>query len=141
MEVFPEGVIETGKTYKIELHFPGANWLTLQGVKLKVLLNCDSLDIGAKWIAATGDTLFLEYHLKATGRYLTHGELFQEAIKTADDGAMWIDCIDLGEREGILTPDVPMPEWLKDWKLIAGVIITGLVLLIALPYSYKRKAK
>ena len=80
----------------------------------------------------------MTYHLKASGRSLTHGQMFDNCIKSAYEGAIWIDCIDLGERESLFEPETPLPEVIsKNWKWLIGIVITVLVLLVILPYGYK----
>jgi len=139
LKVWPDDLIEYGHAYKMELHFPELSWLGGQAVKVKVLWNLDALDIGSNWTTSGGDTWFLSYHLKATERVITHGEVFNLGIKLAYDGAMWIDAIDLGEYESLLIPDTPLPEAIsKNWKWLVGIVITVLVLLVILPYGYTK---
>ena len=147
MKIMPNDLILDTHTYKMELYFPGLSWVSGQVIKAKVLGLLDSYDIGAFWTCPFGsDSWFLTYHLKATGRIITHEQMFDNCITPICDRAMWIDCIDLGEREDLLAPDQPLPEWLKnlpeiikkDWKWFLAGVIGILVLLIVFPHSYKR---
>lgn len=140
MKVWPDDLIEYDHTYKMELHFPDLSWLDGQIVKVKILALLDSYDIGANWTCPLGsDTWFLTYHLKATGRKITHGDMFVWCISPTYEVVMWIECIDLGERESLLVPDTPLPEVIsKNWRWLVGIIITVLVLLVILPYGYTK---
>lgn len=149
MKVYAQDLILDNHTYKMELHFPGLSWVSGQAVKLKILTLLDGYDIGADWTCPLGgDTWFLTYHVKATGRQITHGEMFDWCIYPTADSVLWVDCIDLGIVEPLFEPDIPLPEWLKDlglnWKMIVIAVISILVALVALkalPYGRRRKAK
>lgn len=146
MNVWPDDVLEYEHNYKMEIHFPELGWLQGQWVKVKILWNLDAMSIGSNWITGGADTWYLFYHLKASGVVVTHREVFNEAIKTVYDGAMWIDAVDLGEEEPLFTPDVSLPEFIKKipgslgkyWGSLLAIIIIILVLLVILPYGYKR---
>lgn len=148
-QIMPKDLILDTHTYKMELHLPGLSWISGQGAKVKILSNLDSYDIGASFSCPVGDSWFLTYHLKATGRIITHGEMFDNCITPVYDRTMWIDCIDLGVIEPLFTPDIPLPEplvkagkdfltWLKDYWYIGMVFI---VAVLTIPLFYKRGKK
>ena len=159
MKVWPDDLIEYDHKYKMELAFPELSWLGGFSVRYQIDALCQTYNIRASWELPIGsDVWFLSYHLTATGREITHGEMFTNCIKPAYDGAMWIDCIDLGEVKAAWDPTELYPglipeEWVKalkdladtiktNWKLIAGIIlaiILSLVALKVLPYGGKRK--
>jgi len=151
LKVWPDDLLEYEHNYKMELAFPELSWLGGFSVRYQIDALCHTYNIRASWELPLGsDVWFLSYHLTATGREITHGEMFTNCIKPAYDAAMWIDCIDLGEVTAVFTPEelYPglFPEWLKDfpeaisknckWLITVAIII--LVLLVVLPYGYKR---
>lgn len=141
MKVYSEELILATHSYKMELHFPGLSWLRGQIVKVKILWNLDAMSIGANWTTGGADTWYLFYHLKASGVSITHGKVFNEAIKTAYDDVIWIEAVDLGEEEPLFTPDIPLPQWLKDWKWLGVIVIVILAFLVALSMGYKRRKR
>ena len=138
MKVWPEDLLEYEHNYKMEIHFPGMSKLVGVGVYFKTLTLLDNYDIGANWTYTEDSWILNNYHLKASGRTLTHGQMFNNCIKPAYDGAMWIDAFDMGERESLFPPDIPLPESLKEWKGLLGIAIVILMLLVILPYAYRK---
>lgn len=133
-----------GQHYKATVYFEGMTWYNYVWYTQRILWLLDGLSVGANWISGKDDTWYLFYHLKASGVSVTHSEVI-DTIMHVYDRAQVIEIEDLEAVEPILTPDVPLPEWLKvmgnNWKLIAGITLASLALLVILPSGYKKRKK
>jgi len=138
MKVYPDQVIESGYNYKMEIYFEGMTWYNYAWFTQRILWLLDGMSIGANWISGSDDTWYLFYHLKASGATVTHSQIF-DTVNTVYERAVLVENIDLEEREPLFEPDTPLPEVIsKNWKWLVAIVITVLVLLVILPYGYKK---
>jgi len=142
--IFAEDLILYGQQYNMEVQFLG-NYLSVWWTRLQVIGNCRNMGFGANFKLTKDDTWILNYRLLDENKAITHQEFFDEAVRSVSENAMWGNRVEAGEQGGVITGSglfkwlQSIPEFLgKDWKGLAGVIIILLVLLVLLPYGYKR---
>jgi len=140
--------------YKMTVFFEGMTWYNYVWFTQRILWLLDGLSVGAKWISGINDVWYLHYHLKASGASVMHSEII-DTIMAVYHRAVVMEIEDLEEREALFEPDVPLPDipdipvikevnelwvwFVENWKGLAGVIIGIIVLLVILPYGYKRR--
>lgn len=144
MHVYRGELLIPNHYYKATVYFEGMGWWNYAWYTQRILWLLDGLSVGANWVSGANDIWYLHYHLKASGVSVMHSEII-DIIMSVYDRAQVIEIEDLEAVEPILTPDVPLPEPLKvmakNWKLVAGVVLTSLALLVVLSYGYKKHKK